>query len=469
MRIKSIFSRNIRAIPRPELNQDELRFLPALIEIEETAPAVLPRFVIIAISAFMLTAITWASLGKIDVYAVAPGKVIPEGKLQTIQPADPGIISAIHIREGQHVKAGDILVELNPIGNAAEVKSIAERKAMLLTEISRLEAEISGSGIKRIPNASDEQLKSQEILKLARDSAYEAKWSEANNDYNAKLLAHKSAVDTLTKMELVVKSTQEREEKVRPHVGIVMARFNYLTLLDNLTQGKTDVTNQKNTVQEAEQQVKASQSRIAQIVEGRRTSNLAEIAEKKRALIALAAEEQKQSSLFSQRTLRAPANGEIQTLTVNGSGAVVAAGQAIATLVPEGSPLIVEAFVSNEDIGHIKVGQTVDVKVDTFPSQKFGTIPAVITQISVDAEEKGLTPSENVAQQKGVNYLPTKAGLAYRVKIKLLTAGIIKEGRTFYVKAGMTVQADIKTDNRKIISFLFDPISKVAETAISVR
>jgi hemolysin D len=110
------FARNIVAFPtnRAERRKDELAFLPAALEIVETPPSPAGRAVAFTIIAVFAIALAWACVGTVDIVAVAPGKIVPSGRTKVIQPFETGVVRAIHVRDGQAVKAGDVLIELDP-------------------------------------------------------------------------------------------------------------------------------------------------------------------------------------------------------------------------------------------------------------------------------------------------------------------------------------------------------------------
>jgi hypothetical protein len=99
----------------------ELAFLPAALEIVETPPSPIGRAIAITVIVVTCLAATWAALGTVDIVSVAPGKIIPSGRTKLVQPLEPGIVRAIHVRDGQRVRAGDVLIELDPTVSTAEL------------------------------------------------------------------------------------------------------------------------------------------------------------------------------------------------------------------------------------------------------------------------------------------------------------------------------------------------------------
>ena len=120
--------------------KQELEFLPAVLEVVEAPPSPLGRGIVFTIVAFFTIGIAWAVIGEVDIIATAQGKIIPSGNVKVIQPLESGVVRAIHVRDGQHVKAGDVLIELNPTGAAADETRLKRELMTARVNTARLEA-----------------------------------------------------------------------------------------------------------------------------------------------------------------------------------------------------------------------------------------------------------------------------------------------------------------------------------------
>lgn len=458
------------ASSRHDFSPLERQFLPPLLEIEETPPSPLPRAVLAAIVALTAMTIGWACIGEIDVVATAPGRVIPDGKVKVLQSMDNAIIRAIHVKEGQRVKQGDLLVELDPTISGADLTSSAEKLVLTQLELARLRSELSGGDPDYgLPGAKPESVALQEALRAARDSSYRAKLAEARNELQGRTMTLAAAQDTLRKLEETTRTARDREKQVRPYVGHVMPRFEYLKLKDSLTENANDLAAQMKHVQAARETQLAAEHKVRQIEEEQRTRIVAEINDKTAVLATLKGEVDKARQLVSQKELRAPVDGQVQRLAITTAGGVVTPAQTLAVIVPRDTPLIVEAMLSNEDIGFVGVGQRVELKIDTFPFQKYGTLPATVSWVSPDAEEKARSADPSAAVLASDDIAPSKAGLMYRLRIVPERAGLTIGGRLQPIAVGMTVQADIVTDRRKIIEFFLSPVVKYWDEGLKVR
>jgi hemolysin D len=191
---------------------------------------------------------------------------------------------------------------------------------------------------------------------------------------------------------------------------------------------------------------------------------------------ALRGDFEKSRELYALKWLRSPVSGTVQKVDVTTVGQVVTPAQSLVTIVPDGTPLIIEATVSNEDIGYVRPGQPVEVKVDTFPFQKYGTLRGTLIWVSPDAEDKNAA-SRDTETRSGVGSSRTSpdapsganAGYVYKAHIRTNGAAFVVDGETRPVQSGMTVQADITTDRRRVIDFFLSPVVKYLNEGLQVR
>lgn len=173
--------------------------------------------------------------------------------------------------------------------------------------------------------------------------------------------------------------------------------------------------------------------------------------------------------------LRAPTDGFVQDVKVTTVGSVVTPAETLVTIVPRGTPLMVEADVSNKDIGFVKVGQPVMVKLDTFPFQKYGSVPGTVTWVSPDAEgtaRHGFLGAQDAGAGGGRapwGTHPRTRSPLYRVHIHLSRLSIRVHGRNEPLRPGMSLEADIVTNHQRVIEFFLSPIVKYIHEGLQVR
>ncbi len=386
--------------PTVGLTGREAQFLPAVMEIQDAPPSPVGRAVGGTIIGVLAVGILWASLGHIDIVAVAPGKIIPSGHSKVIQPLDSGVIRAIHVRDGQAVKKGDVLIELDPTVTGAEQKRLLNEYRSAQVEAVRLRALLGGKPNFAAPNGTDPRFVALQQQRL-RDQLAE---------YRAHVEASQHLIDQ--------------------HKAAIEAT-------------KTNVARLETTVPMQEERARA----YKQLVDENFISQMEYLAAETKAA-SLAQEVVKARQRHALQRLTAPLDGEVQQLAVHTVGGVVTPAQQLLVVVPYEHQLEVEAMVENKDIGFVKRGQPVEVKVETFPFTRYGLIGGRIVSISNDA----------VQLEKG--------GLVYTARIALARSVIQVEGQPVKLAPGMAVTAEIKTGTRRLIEFFLSPLLKsVQETA----
>ena len=462
----------------PELTPLEREFLPPLLEIQETPPSPVKRWTAWTLIALVLTMAVWASIGKVSIVATAPGKFIPDGRLKEIQPLESSIVKAIDVREGQRVHKGDLLIELDPSLSAAQLHANADKYGFNRLEQARLISELTG---RRPEFAGVEQPRSriqlEERIRRAQQSDYAAKLAEARATIGEKSAALAAAQATLEKYLQLSALAAEREVSARPLVPIgAISREDYLKLEEDLVRNRQDAAAQQRTTEEDQAALKQAEQALDQVKRDHATDLYHDLAQRVADEPALKGDFDKSKKLYALEWLRSPVDGVVQSVDVTTVGQVVTPAQSLVTVVPDGTPLIVEATVSNNDIGYIKVGQPVQVKVDTFPFQKYGTLTGTLVWISPDAEDRSATSKDIDTRTGAVPDATLKAqehdpnaGFVYRVHIRVANARFIVEGQYRSVEPGMTVQADILTGQRRVIEFFLSPVIKYLNEGLRVR
>jgi hemolysin D len=473
--------RLVKSGVKRDLNAQEREFLPPLLEIQETPPSPVKRWVLWSIIGLVVALIVWATVGKISIVATAPGKFIPDGRVKELQPLESSIVKAIHVKEGDRVQKGDLLLELDPTLSAAEMAANADKYGFNQLEQERLTAELTHS---KAHYASSDQpagrVALEERMRQARVEAHAAKLAEAKATVEEKASALAAAVATLKKYEETTAIAAEREASARPLVDTgALSRVDYLQLKEDLAQNRNDLSAQVETVQQAQAAAAGAERALEQVERDRVADIYHDLDDRVTSEPALKADLDKSKELYALKWLRAPVSGLVQKVDATTVGQVVTPAQSLVTIVPDGTPLVVEATVSNEDIGYLKVGQPVEVKVDTFPFQRYGSLKGTLISISPDAEDKNAA-SRDTDTRAGAGSQQTdpardpannspNAGYVYKVHIATEPPHFVVDGEARPVVSGMTVQADITTDRRRVIDFFLSPVVKYLDEGMKVR
>lgn len=255
-----------------------------------------------------------------------------------------------------------------------------------------------------------------------------------------------------------------------------VSRLDYLQLKQALEESSNDLIAQQKTIKQAKAAEGEAEENVEQVIRDRNTDILNDMNQRVTNEPGLKGDMDKAKELLALKWLRAPVSGIIQKINVTTVGQVVTSGQVLITIVPDGMPLIVEATLTNQDIGYVRLGQPVEVKVDTFPFQRYGSLKGVVAWISADAEDKdsaardmdmrtGAPMSEDSARAAA----NPNTGYVYKVHVRTGAPQFMVDGQPRPIQAGMTVQADIVTDRRRIIDFFLSPVEKYLNEGLTVR
>lgn len=433
----------------------EVEFLPAVLEVVEAPPSPLGRAILIAIMVFAFIALTWASLGHIDIIASAQGRVIPSGNVKIIQPLETGVVRAIHVRDGQHVKAGEVLVELDPTGAAADVTKLGRELMTAQVEAARLEALLYEDPLDAFFPPEDAPGDLVERNRRHLESAYierKARLEAIDNEVIQRRAEIRTTKVEIAKLSQILPNVRERARgsKTLMEKGYT-PRHDYLKLEEELLAMEQQLQTANSRLDELMASLRATTSRRDQLAaEDRRTvqDQLAEVAAR-----ADAAEQEliKASERNRQQRLMAPVNGVVQQLAIHTEGGVVTPAQELLVVVPEGDLIEVEAMVLNKDIGFVNEGQTAEVKVDSFPFTKYGTIDAQVKTMSRDA------------------VLDEQQGWVYPARFTLAAHDILVEDKRVSLSPGMTVMVEIKTGKRRLIQYLLAPLQEYQSESLRER
>jgi hemolysin D len=462
----------------PELSPLEREFLPPLLEIQESPPSPLHGRLIWTLVGLMCALLVWSVVGRISIVATAPGKFIPDGRVKEVQPLEGAMVKVIHVSEGQRVSRGDLLLELDPDISTAELAANTRKYQFNRLEQARLSAELTdGPPLSARSGEPAELVSFEERMQRARLAAVKTKQAAARAAVAEKSAALAAARATLRKFQETTAIAAEREASAGPLVDSgALSRVDYLQLKEDLARNRNDLLAQEQTVQQAQAAVTESERALEQVRRDRVADIYNDLNQKVTTEPALKGDLDKSRELNSLKWLRAPVNGVVQKVNVTTIGQVVSAGQSLVTIVPEGTPLVVEANVTNEDIGFLKVGQNVEVKVDTFPFQKYGALQGTLVSVSPDAEDKS-SASRDFELRSGVGASQSAradtggpdVGYVYKVRIRTRHNSLTVDGAPRLLQPGMTVQADITTDRRRVIELFLSPVLKYLNEGLEVR
>ncbi|MCA9484585.1 MAG: HlyD family type I secretion periplasmic adaptor subunit [Nitrospina sp.] len=456
-------------IEKPEkADRHVYAFMPAALEIQETPPSPIGRLISWMIVLLFVLAVAWGFYGKIDVVAVAHGKIIPIGRVKTIQPLEIGIVKSQHIREGQQVKAGETLITLDNTLIQAETKQLRQKLAAATVKLTRQEILQFLLGQSKVPenwlSYSDKlfqkisiKINPGDVLKqksLLKEEINEYRFRrEALENELQKLKAEQDqTVASITEFQRTLPLVTERAEAYRVLMqdGIA-SRHQFLEIEQMRISREQGLKKFQAQFQELEAAAREINSELEGLKAETQKNNLHELNKTSQEYKALKQELVKSHQRNRQQTLTSPIDGTVQQLAIHTVGGIVTPAQELMQIVPEETILEVEAFVLNKDIGFVEEGQVVEVKIDTFDFTKYGTIDGQIIDLSNDAIQDD------------------DMGLVYLARVQIDKAKMRINKKWVNLGPGMSVTVEIKTGKRRLIEYFLSPLLKYKQESIRER
>lgn len=431
------------------------QFSVEAIALDQRPPVFMARAVSLTICAFVVLALGYSILAHMDVVVSAQGRIVPAGKTKVVQPPEAGVVRAIHVRDGQAVRAGDVLVELDLTATTADREKLVRESAEAEADMARLTALLRGRATLALPAGTPADVAENQKAQLAGRLAEQRSKLAGLDAEIARRRAEAEGADGALRQLRLSQPLVERKHGMRAELarkgfiaetGLIETRLELINADKDLaiqgnrrleTAAALDAAIQQKTQAEAEYRARAS----------------ADLAEATRKRDGLRQELVKANQRRDYQTLRAPIDGVVQQLAIATLGGVVTQAQPLLAVVPENSPIEVEAQVQNRDIGQLRAGQRTIVKVETYDFTRYGYIEGEVQWVGTDA------------------VTDPKLGPVYPVRIRLAAretphgAG----GQRGLLAAGMSVTADVRVSERRMIDYFLSPLIRYKEESLRER
>jgi hemolysin D len=458
--------------------RDELAFLPAALEIVETPPSPTGRAIGSASILMFCTALIWAWWGTIDIVASATGKILPGGRVKVIQPFETGVVRSIRVQDGQTVRAGEVLIELDPTANEAERDHLRNDLLAEGLNIARLRAALAGgddpvADFMPPADADPELVSTQRKLLLNQVTEHRAKIAALVRQQAQKEAERTTTGATIHKLETIIPVIQSRVDIRKTLVAKELgSKLTYFEVFQLLVEQQEELDVQKSHLQETEAAIAAIRETRGQAAAEYRRSISDDLAKSEQKAKGLAQDLIKAEQKTRLQLLTAPVDGVAQQLAVHTVGGVVTPAQPLLVVVPSDSRLEIEALVSNSDIGFVRAGQEAEIKVDTFNFTRYGLLHGTVLSVSQDAVvrdrpqdrlgERALGVANETSEPKGQE-------LNYSARISLDRTQMQIDDRMVNLSPGMAVTVEIKTGSRNILSYLLSPLRRYQHETLRER
>lgn len=456
-------------------------FLPAAVEISvRPVPKVVPVMMVVIMVA-IVAALLWSWFSYLDVFTNAAGRVRASTPPAVVQPLESGRIIAIKAENGQKVEAGEVLLLLDDVDVRASLDAATSSRLSWLAEVERRRAALKNAQeanwqlpVPKFDAEIPDGVVEREMAALRGEYMTVAASVAALNAQRQEVEAKKLRFETVTAaekrlVEILSEKASMSEALLSSAAGSKVA---VLTAKEAKARADADLA-------ESSAGLRETQAALLNIEEQQRQTVASFIAQQslgvqsaEREIEQLDQEIIKQRNRLAHLALRAPIRGTVQQLATTSVGQVVAAGQTMLVIVPDGADLIVEALVPSSEIGFVRVGDEATIKADAFPFTRYGAFEGRVASLSGDAvtiqnAQALQDPSATATGQANAapTGIPDVMGLFYVARIALSSPTIEVNGTQLRLEPGMTVRAEIKTESRRVIDYILSPVTEVLEDA----
>lgn len=440
----------------PANEVDPLDFSPPLLRLQDAPPNPLGRKVLWLLLSLLAALLLWATFGRLDIVAVAEGKLIPESYVKIVQPAESGIVKDILVREGQAVKAGQILMRMDTLISEADTQSIGAEHQRKRLALRRIQAELSGAPFKT--EANDPPGLAQEIN--AQYRANRTAFEDALAEERSRLIKARQELAAAEQVKRKLEETLPHyREQDKAYEKLVKDGFAGSLMGSDKKRERVEKEQELQTqafvIESGKASILQSEKKLAQIDSDYRRQLHAERNDIQGQFDKLTQEVTKQAHKQELLELKAPQDGIVKDLATHTTGTVVQPGTVLLTLVPQDEILRAEVWVSNEDIGFVRQGQPVKLKFAAFPFQKYGMVEGTVEHVSADAADNN-TGNGNTQTDPARRSQP----LVYKALVALQRMNLEMDGERFGLSAGMQTNAEIRLGDRTVLEYLLSPVRK---------
>jgi HlyD family secretion protein len=443
-------------------NVDSLEFSPPLIRLQESPPSPLGRRVIHVLIGLLAGLLVWSVLGRLDIVAVAEGKLVPHSFLKIVQPAEAGIVREILVREGEGVAAGQVLMRMDARLSEADRRILETDFYRKTLTLARIDAELAST------SSGQGAFKAGRGAPAALVREVEAQFHANRAAFEAALAEERAKLEKARREMAAAQQVKAKLAEILPHYRAQDAAFEKLSK-DGFAgplmasdkkreriEKEQELATQEHVIESARASMAQSEKRLAQIAADNRRQLFAERNEVQGQVDKLEQERAKQAHREGLLELKASQAGVVKDIATHTAGTVVQPGTVLLTLVPKDDLLRAEVWVSNQDIGFVRQGQPVKVKLAAFPFQKYGMVEGTVEHVSADAADANTQGQQNGGGDKGAKAAP----LTYRALVALKAMQLEQDSERLSLSAGMQASAEILLGTRSVLEYLLSPVQK---------
>jgi hemolysin D len=474
-RYRDIFAavwRHRHELAGPARLADEAAFLPAALSLQATPPHPAPRRAMWAIMGLFTISLAWALVGQIDIVAVAPGRIVVSNGTKLIQPLEASVVKGIHVQDGDKVKAGQTLIELDPTTARADNSRVTQERGSAMSESWRTRALLDALASGKAPMLPKEALVGEAALVSQVQAQLKAEWDDIQaqrGKLDADIAAKESELATVREQVAKLKATLPMlEKRERDFATLSSQGFVSQHAGEDRTRARVEMEQDLATYRARREEIKVSIMQAQQARTAWRADTLKTLNERYSKADLQARQLVEEGVKTTQRekltTLTAPVDGTVQQLAIHTTGGVVTPAQVLLVVVPEQAQVTAEVTLENKDVGFVNLGQAAEIKLETFPYTRYGTVPAKVTNITADAVMK-----EPTAQPDKDGKPVMSGGAVFPATLTLEQNTLMVDGKQIRLAPGMNLTAEIKTGKRRVIDYLISPIQEYSRESLRER
>ncbi|MEM7292822.1 MAG: HlyD family type I secretion periplasmic adaptor subunit [Pseudomonadota bacterium] len=404
----------------------------------------------LCVAAFLL----WAASAELEEVAIAGGKVVPSSQVNTVQHLEGGIIDEILVKEGQVVEIDQPLVKLNGAIAESDLSSLRARRTALRLNIERLHALVEGNQphFNAVTSGYD-QLKEEQLKILdAQRSAIKSERSVLRQQLKKRKAELAALEIELENMRLRVGLlTQERDIRKKMYRAGVVPKIEMIQARHTLAREKGELNRLERQETNAKSEINVYANRLRELIDRSRNEAMREIGQLSSEITETSETIKALDDRVRRLMVRSPVRGVVQNLPIKTSSGILAPGAVVAEIVPLNDELRVEAEVTTRDIGFVRPGQDVQVKVESYHFARYGTVNGRLSAVS----------ATTFVRDDGSSY--------YKVLIDLSQSFVGHRSANRNLVPGMTVTADIRTGSKTVLEYILKPIYTTLNESLRER
>jgi hemolysin D len=440
-----------------------LDFSPPLLRLQASSPNPLGRKVLWALLVLLVLLAVWSVVGRLDIVAVAEGKLVPQSYVKIVQPSESGIVKEILVKEGDTVRAGQVLMRMDTLITDADAKSIGSDLEGKRLALRRVDAELADAPFHVLAGDPPHLVAAAQAQYRANRAAFQAALAEEKSRLAKARQDLAAALEVQRKFAAILPHYREQEKAFDKlgkdgFAGGVLVSDKRRERIEK----EQELATQDHMIESARAGVQQSEMKLVQIDSDYRRQLHVERGEAQRAFDQLSQELAKQTHRKELLELKATQDSVVKELATHSIGTVVQPGTVLLTLVPFNETLRAEVWLTNDDIGFVKQGQTVRLKFAAFPFQKYGMVQGTVEHIGADAVDN--TQAAGEGARPGAT-----APSTFKALVSLKTSSLEADGARFPLSAGMQANAEILLGTRTVLEYLLSPMQKAWHEAARER